>query len=222
MQTASPVLLSLFFDEWSSSAFCVVYSSLHLPPFLRVFLLILILFLLERRAEEKNHEELDQISEKRVGLQVLEFSQPCPQFPLSLLCSGVTGMSIRALWSLEHFWLGGGGGCAYLGVHVHKLIGGYAYICVHVHTPVFVHTCTHRPVHMCTHRRTKIFFPSPVGMVSSCRLPAPIFYSLCCHSHGRQLLNIFPLSVPLSWPLLCNTEASQRLPLPHHVNTLLF
>ena len=89
-----------------------------------------------------------------------------------------------------------------------------------MHEPVFVRTCTHRPVHMCTHRHTEIFFPSPVGMISSCWLPAPVFYSLCCHSHGRQLFNIFPLSVPLSWPLLSNTEASQRLPPPHRVDTL--
>lgn len=89
-----------------------------------------------------------------------------------------------------------------------------------MHEPVCVHTCTHRPVYTCTHRHTEIFFPFPVGMISSCRLPAPIFYSLCCHSRGRRLFNIFSLSVPLSWPLPSNTEASQRLPPAHHVDTL--
>ena len=75
----------------------MVYSFLHLPPFLSVFLLML--FLLERWAEEENREELEQVSEKRVGLQVLEFSQPCPKFLLSLLCSG--GPGVRAQWNIS-------------------------------------------------------------------------------------------------------------------------
>ena len=138
--------------------------------FSKCFLIILSIVHLGKVSSSER--ELGEVSEERVGLQVLKISQ----FPHTLPCSGVTRRSprgsVKSRMSLIWYEVG----------------DVRTYTCTSVCFSTRAHTGVLRSFFLLQWARS-----APAGLL------ATVFYSLCCHSHGRQLFNIFPLSVPPSW-----------------------